>query len=53
MVAPLTPKPTRKAEALTKASPTIASRREGVAKNRFFFFFLTINEAVQEKVRDE
>ena len=28
MVAPLTPKPTRKAEALTKAPPTIASSRE-------------------------
>jgi hypothetical protein len=28
MVVPLTPKPTRKAEALTKAPPTIASRRE-------------------------
>ena len=27
MVAPLTPKPTRKAEALAKAPPTIASRR--------------------------
>jgi hypothetical protein len=28
MVAPLTPKPTRPAEALPRASPTIASRRE-------------------------
>jgi hypothetical protein len=28
MVAPLTPKPTRKAETLAKAPPTIASRRE-------------------------
>ena len=28
MVAPLTPKPTRKAEALAKAPPTIASSRE-------------------------
>jgi hypothetical protein len=28
MVDPLTPKPTRKAEALAKAPPTIASRRE-------------------------
>ena len=28
MVAPLTPKPTRKAEALAKAPPTIASRRK-------------------------
>jgi len=28
MVAPLTPKPTRKTEALTKAPPTIASIRE-------------------------
>ncbi len=28
MVAPLTPKPTRKAEALNQAPPTIASRRE-------------------------
>jgi hypothetical protein len=28
MVAPLTPKPTRKAEALTRAPPTIPSRRE-------------------------
>ena len=28
MVAPLTPKPTRKAEALSKAPPTIASSRE-------------------------
>ena len=28
MVAPLTPKPTRKAEALARAPPTIASRRE-------------------------
>jgi hypothetical protein len=28
MVAPLTPKPTRKTESLTKASPTIVSRRE-------------------------
>jgi hypothetical protein len=28
MVAPLTPKPTRKAEALVKTPPTIASRRE-------------------------
>ncbi len=28
MVVPLTPKPTRKAEALTKVSPTITSRRE-------------------------
>ena len=28
MVAPLTPKPTRKAEALTKAPPTIVSSRE-------------------------
>jgi hypothetical protein len=28
MVAPLTPKPTRKAEALAKAPQTIASRRE-------------------------
>jgi hypothetical protein len=28
MVAPLTPKPTRKAEALTKETPTIVSRRE-------------------------
>jgi hypothetical protein len=28
MVTPLTPKPTRKAEALAKAPPTIASRRE-------------------------
>jgi hypothetical protein len=32
MVAPLTPKPTRKAEALAKAPPNITSRREeGVA----------------------
>ena len=28
MVVPLTPKPTRKTEALAKAPPTIASRRE-------------------------
>ncbi len=28
MVVPLTPKPTRKAEVLTKAPPTSASRRE-------------------------
>ena len=28
MVVPLTPKPTRKAEALVRAPPTIASRRE-------------------------
>jgi hypothetical protein len=28
MVAPLTPKPTRNAEAVAKAPPTIASRRE-------------------------
>jgi hypothetical protein len=28
MVDPLTPNPTRKAEALAKAPPTIASRRE-------------------------
>jgi hypothetical protein len=28
MTVPLTPKPTRKVEALTKAPPTIASRRE-------------------------
>ena len=28
MVAPLTPKPTRKSEALVKAPPTITSRRE-------------------------
>jgi hypothetical protein len=28
MVSPLTPKPTRKAEALDRAPPTIASRRE-------------------------
>ncbi len=28
MVAPLTPNPTRKAEALARAPPTIASRRE-------------------------
>jgi hypothetical protein len=28
MVAPLTPKPTRKSEPLTRAPPTIASRRE-------------------------
>jgi hypothetical protein len=28
MVAPLTPKPTRKGKALVKAPPTIASRRE-------------------------
>ena len=28
MVAPLTPKPTRKAETLARAPPTIASRRE-------------------------
>jgi hypothetical protein len=28
MVAPLTPNPTRKVETLTKAPPTIASRRE-------------------------
>jgi hypothetical protein len=28
MVAPLTPKPTRKAEALTKAPPTMASRMD-------------------------
>jgi hypothetical protein len=28
MVAPLTPKPTRKTEALTKAPPTITSSRE-------------------------
>ncbi len=28
MVAPLTPKPTRKAEALARAPPTIVSRRE-------------------------
>ncbi len=28
MVAPLTPKPTRKVEALVRAPPTIASRRE-------------------------
>jgi hypothetical protein len=29
MAAPLTPKPTRKAEALAKAPPTIASRLPG------------------------
>jgi hypothetical protein len=43
MVAPLTPKPTRKAEALAKAPPTIASRREEdvalkyIVGLRFFF----------------
>ncbi len=38
MVAPLTPKPTQKAEALAKAPPTIASRREeDVADFPFFF----------------
>jgi hypothetical protein len=39
MVAPLTPKPTRKAEALTKAPPTIASRREYDFFNFFPVFF--------------
>jgi hypothetical protein len=40
MVAPLTPKPTRKAKALAKAPPTIASRREEeFMKNSFFSFF--------------
>ncbi len=29
MVDPLTPKPTRKAESLSKVTPTITSRREG------------------------
>jgi len=36
MVAPLTPKPTRKAEALAKEPPTIASSRE---EDSFFFSF--------------
>jgi hypothetical protein len=36
MVAPLTPKPTRKAEALAKAPPTIASRlKEDVALKKW------------------
>ena len=40
MVAPLTPKPKRKAEALTKAPPTIASRREEVGPARFVLFIM-------------
>ncbi len=36
MVAPLTPKPTHKVEALTRASPTIVSRQESP---RILFFF--------------
>jgi hypothetical protein len=36
MVAPLTPNPTRKSEALTKAPPTIASRREEDTVMKYF-----------------
>jgi hypothetical protein len=44
MVAPLTPKPTRKAEALAKAPSTIASRREeDVAVKKFMFMFIIMN----------
>jgi hypothetical protein len=39
MVAPLTPKPTRKAEALAKAPPTIASRREDFSFGTYVSFF--------------
>ena len=40
MVAPLTPKPTRKAEALAKAPPTIAScREENVVMRKFFVYY--------------
>jgi hypothetical protein len=40
MTAPPTPKPTRKAEALAQAPPTIASRREeDVLVNFLIFFF--------------
>jgi hypothetical protein len=50
MVVPLTPKPTRKAEALAKAPPTIASRREedaalkevALPRYRYYFFFICI-----------
>jgi hypothetical protein len=44
MTSPLTPKPTRKSEALAKAPPTIASRRKEdvalkeVAKPRLMLF---------------
>jgi hypothetical protein len=39
MVAPLTPKPTRKAEALAKAPPTIASRCRGVTIKKKWTLF--------------
>ncbi len=38
MIAPLTPKPTRKAEALARAPPTIASRQESPRILIFFHF---------------
>jgi hypothetical protein len=38
--APLTPKPTRKAKALAKAPPTIASRREEEFLKLIFYTFL-------------
>jgi hypothetical protein len=40
MVAPLTPKPTRKAEALTRAPPTVPSSREDAALKEVALLFI-------------
>ena len=55
MVAPLTPKPTRKAEALAKAPPTIASsREEGTAlKEMALPRYRCANGILETKVKDE
>jgi len=49
MTAPLTPKPTQKAETLAKASPTIASgREEDVALNEVTLpRYLYVNDIVK------
>jgi hypothetical protein len=52
MVDPLTPKPTRKAEALAKTLPTIASRREeDVALNAARTAFLKLKQTTEAPQR--
>jgi hypothetical protein len=48
IVVPLTSKPTRKTETLTKASSTIVSRREeDVALKRFFVYYESIKRELK------
>ncbi len=52
MVAPLTPKPTRKAEALTKAPSTIVSRHEEDVALNFVVYECRCDERLKTKAEE-